>query len=322
MIKHALSIGSNSVATSVFSAPSDIFSTGWYLDSGASNHMTYESKVFDNIHLIIAHKIHTIDGSVVTESHDLKTGKLVGIGRKVGRLYLVQSLVIPSKMRSHVIASTTTPSHTTTSQFMSCPLALSFNLSTSISTEPFSLIHYDVWGKSPIMLKGERKHSHIIETTRTQLISGLVPSNFGGESVLTAFYTINRVPTVVIGGISPYERLYENERHKLGQKNVLFVFLAYGIEQKGYRCYDPVNRKLRVSRHLTFWSLPSRKSSSFESFTHSDPFPSESNPSTSSICTPESPSPLVDDPPNTDDQDHSMTQPNRADLARDPEGDV
>lgn len=169
-----------------------------------------------------------------------------------------------------------------------------------------------------------------------------------GESVLTAVYTINRVPTTVIGGMPPYECLYgkkpnyselrvfgstcfvllpERERHKLGQNNVLCVFLGYGIEQKGYRCYDPVNIKLRVSRHVTFWekvpfwSLPSIKSSSFESFTYSDPFPSESNPSTFLISTPESPSPLVVDPPNTDDQDHSTTQPNSATQERDPDSE-
>lgn len=350
MIKQALSIGNNPTAASAFSISSGIYSTEWFLDSGASNHMTFNQKFFESLHPVITPKIHTADGSTITASHiglvnnsnnfyvpdvllvpniamnlisvgqlcdqgyntycfpfgcaiqDLKTGKLVGIGRRVGWLYLLQSLALSAESKSHVVAATPTApvsiypfmswhsrlGHVSFSRLsyminkgllgdtrldkepncISCRLAkqpaLSFNLSTSVSTEPFALIHSDVWGKSPIMSKGgalyyvsfiddysrytwvylfssradflklyvdfstmiktqfgkvikvfradqgeeyisnpfkeflktqgtilqlscsetpeqngvvERKHRHIIETSRTQLISGSVPSN-------------------------------------------------------------------------------------------------------------------------------------------------
>ena len=54
----------------------------------------------------------------------------------------------------------------------------------------------------------ERKHRHILDTTRALLISSSCPEHFWGEAVLTATYTINRIPTPVIGNHSPYESLY------------------------------------------------------------------------------------------------------------------
>ncbi|GJT58683.1 gag-pol polyprotein [Tanacetum coccineum] len=54
----------------------------------------------------------------------------------------------------------------------------------------------------------ERKHRHIVETTRSFLLSADVPSVFWGEVVLTATYVINRIPTAHNSGLSPFEKLY------------------------------------------------------------------------------------------------------------------
>jgi len=51
----------------------------------------------------------------------------------------------------------------------------------------------------------ERKHHHLIETTRTFLISLFVPSYFWGEAVSTAVYLINRQPSSKLFGKSPGE---------------------------------------------------------------------------------------------------------------------
>ena len=34
---------------------------------------------------------------------------------------------------------------------------------------------------------------------------------------------------------------------------VCVVCLGYGLGQKGYRCYDPITKHLRVSWHVVFW---------------------------------------------------------------------
>ena len=47
--------------------------------------------------------------------------------------------------------------------------------------------------------------------------------------------------------------LQDHERKKLQSRSRLCCFLGYGIGQKGYRCYDPISKRLRVSWHVVFW---------------------------------------------------------------------
>lgn len=122
--------------------------------------------------------------------------------------------------------------------------------------------------------RAERKHRHILDTVRALLLSASCPDRFWGEAALTAVYTINRVPSSVLANISPFEKLFNKspdytllrpfgcvsfvllpppERNKLEPRARLCCFLGYGVEHKGYRCWDPISNRLRISRHVTFW---------------------------------------------------------------------
>jgi hypothetical protein len=46
-------------------------------------------------------------------------------------------------------------------------------------------------------------------------------------------------------------------------------FLSYGVTQKGYRRYDPIAKRLRISRHVEFWE--------HKMFTSISPFPQSSS---------------------------------------------
>lgn len=91
---------------------------------------------------------------------------------------------------------------------------------------------------------------------------------------LHAVYIINRLPTLVLHNLSPFEKLFgqppgysilkpfgcasfvllqPHEHTKLEPYTYLCFFLGYGIERKGYRCWDPISNRLRISRHVTFW---------------------------------------------------------------------
>ena len=43
------------------------------------------------------------------------------------------------------------------------------------------------------------------------------------------------------------------EQNKLEPRSRLCFFLGYGISQKGFRYYDPISCRLRISCHVEFW---------------------------------------------------------------------
>jgi hypothetical protein len=56
--------------------------------------------------------------------------------------------------------------------------------------------------------RAERKHRHILDSVRAMLISAYCPERAWGEAALTDIHIINRLPSFVLGNVSPFERLY------------------------------------------------------------------------------------------------------------------
>ena len=97
---------------------------------------------------------------------------------------------------------------------------------------------------------------------------------FGAKLLLMLFMLLFTFQVLSIQNQTPYERLFgsppdyhhlhsfdsacfvllqPHEHNKLEPRSRLCCFLGYDETQKGYRCYDPVSHRLRVSINVVFW---------------------------------------------------------------------
>ncbi|XP_015169404.1 uncharacterized protein [Solanum tuberosum] len=120
--------------------------------------------------------------------------------------------------------------------------------------------------------KVERKHRHILEMARALRFQSCLPIHLWGECVRTAVYLINKIPTEVLGGRSPYEMLLKKvprldhlrifgclcyaaqlpRGDKFAPRARKTIFLGYSETQKGYGLFDLVDNVFFVSRDVTF----------------------------------------------------------------------
>jgi hypothetical protein len=119
----------------------------------------------------------------------------------------------------------------------------------------------------------EHNHCHIMEMGLSFLAQSHLSSIFWVDAFVTYVFIINRLPSSVLGDISPFFKLFNKgpdyslfrsfgcscfpflrpySTHKLLFRNKHCIFLRYSSNQRGYHCLDPVSRKVYVSRHVVF----------------------------------------------------------------------
>jgi len=119
----------------------------------------------------------------------------------------------------------------------------------------------------------ERKHRHIVEIGLSLLAHAAMPLKFWDEAFLTAVFLINRLPSKVIQNSTPFERLlghkpdysflrtfgcvcWPNLRpyntRKVQFRSKRCVFLGYSNSHKGFKCLDPSEGRVYISRDIVF----------------------------------------------------------------------
>ncbi|XP_021980336.1 uncharacterized protein LOC110876473 [Helianthus annuus] len=119
----------------------------------------------------------------------------------------------------------------------------------------------------------ERKHRHLLNVARTLLFQGGFPIKFWSECILTASYLINRTPSSILSGKSPYELVF-GFSPVLGQLRVIgclcfntvlnnsdkftthaekCVLVGYSNEKKGYKLWSLDQKMMFFSRDVRFY---------------------------------------------------------------------
>lgn len=119
----------------------------------------------------------------------------------------------------------------------------------------------------------ECKHRHLLNVSRALMFQAKLPVKFWGECVLAAAYLINRTPSKLLHGKTPYEIVfgkphsYKNikvfgslcyvhysrrDNDKFASRSRRCVFLGYPYGKKGWLVYDLDEHKTLVSRDVVF----------------------------------------------------------------------
>ena len=111
-----------------------------------------------------------------------------------------------------------------------------------------------------------------MEGARCLIHAKNIPLELWGEAIACAVYTLNRVSTKTapntryqnwfgskpdvsnlrIFGSTAYIHVPKAERRKLDSKSITCFFVGYCTTQKAYRFWDPLTRKIRISRDVVF----------------------------------------------------------------------
>ncbi|XP_019244590.1 PREDICTED: uncharacterized protein LOC109224467 [Nicotiana attenuata] len=223
---------------------------------------------------------------------ELSSGKVLGIGKEEFGLYILKAASAQSTsflftsisfylLLGHdplkVLRSVKSlhDMHFKQHHWTVCPVAkqsrLPFLVSSSYFKSAFDMVHGDVWGP---YRNGtvERKHRSILDMARALRFQAHLPPRFWGECVSTVVYLLNRLPSTVLQGKSPFDKLFQRSpslQHlrvfgslcyaTQVRKGDIFcpraipvVHMSYSSSQKGYILYDPCSKRFFVSREIVF----------------------------------------------------------------------
>ncbi|XP_070040673.1 uncharacterized protein [Nicotiana tomentosiformis] len=141
------------------------------------------------------------------------------------------------------------------------------------SDRKHGIIHQKTCAYTPQQNRvAERKYMHILEVTRALRFQAHIPIKYWGHSVLATIYIINRMPTYVLNGLSPFELLYGQkptvehlrvlgclcyakkvqETDKLLPRSKPTILMGFSDTQKGYVLLDLATNCFFINKDVSF----------------------------------------------------------------------
>ncbi|RVW59877.1 Retrovirus-related Pol polyprotein from transposon TNT 1-94 [Vitis vinifera] len=276
-----------------------VINSAWIIDSGATDHMTFDSRQVSPLRPSSQKIVSTANGN---------TTPVIGEGSLTltDTLNLDSVLVVPSLNYNLLSVSQITATLSCivifwpefcvikdiqTRQTIGCGISGESSITWTCS-QRIQIRHHSsnyLFQYTPANGVAERKNRHLLEVVRASLIATKIPISYWGEAITSATYLINRVPSSPINfqtplqaltnaivaptvpnlpprvfGCMAFVHLHKHQRTKLTSHALQCVFVGYALHKKGYRCYHPPTRRMFITMDVMFHEDSMYFSSEFE----------------------------------------------------------
>ncbi|KAL0858839.1 hypothetical protein ABMA27_011295 [Loxostege sticticalis] len=265
----------NNVFSAIFSAYNTLNQDDWYIDSGATMHMTRRSDWMYDLQPPPIQKITVANNDTVSVQQIAKyfITFVDDFSRKVYVYFLKNKLDIKSvfeRFKNEVenetdrrikILRTDNGKEYCNNMFLKClaDSGIKHQTSTPYTPEQNGL--------------AERMNRTLVERAKAMLFDANLKKEYWAEAVATAAYIVNRSPSRVLAEVTPFEKwsgkkpnishlkifgskvmvhIPKQNRLKWDRKSRELIFVGYCETTKGYRLHDPKTRKTVISRDVIF----------------------------------------------------------------------
>ncbi|GKV51828.1 hypothetical protein SLEP1_g58452 [Rubroshorea leprosula] len=245
----------------------------WYLDTGCSNHMCGDKSAFSDLDESCQDKVKFGDNSTITVKG---RGKVKMMGNRLfplylqttnlsclsarlkdtawlwhcrfGHLYFGGLKALQQKKMVNGLPHFDSPSKICEICVVSKQHRDSFPKDRSWrAKQVLNLVHSDLCGPIHPMENGvcERRNRTIMNMVRSLMSKSGLPKEFWPEAVNWSFHILNRCPTSPLPDLTPEEAWG-------GCRPVVDYFRIFGDQSKAYRLYNPLTKKVIISRDVVF----------------------------------------------------------------------